>query len=71
MPNPLPVGTQVVKAPLLEISATHIRHNLANHKSIRYLVPDKVLEEIDQEQVLSISRSDFSQYIDNQSSCGN
>ena len=47
MPNPLPAGTQVVKAPLLEISATHIRHNLLNHKSIRYLVPDKVLEEID------------------------
>ena len=36
----------VLKAPLLEISATLIRENVKNGKSIRYLVPDKVLEEI-------------------------
>ena len=38
--------TLVVKAPLLEISATHIRENIRSGKSIRYLVPDKVMNEI-------------------------
>lgn len=33
-------------APLLQISATYIRNNIKQGKSIRYLVPDKVLEEI-------------------------
>jgi nicotinate-nucleotide adenylyltransferase len=37
----------IVKAPLLEISATHIRDNIKEGKSIRYLVPDKVKEEIE------------------------
>lgn len=36
----------ILKSPLLEISATHIRNNIKEGKSIRYLVPDKVLEEI-------------------------
>lgn len=36
----------VVKAPFLEISATHIRENIRSGKSIRYLVPDKVMNEI-------------------------
>jgi nicotinate-nucleotide adenylyltransferase len=36
----------VLKAPLLEISASHIRANLKKGKSIRYLVPDKVADEI-------------------------
>jgi len=31
----------------LEISATHIRNNVKEGKSIRYLVPDKVKEEIE------------------------
>ena len=35
-----------LKAPLLEISSTLIRKNIKEGKSIRYLVPDKVLEEI-------------------------
>jgi len=34
-------------APLLEISATHIRQLIKEGKSIRYLVPDKVREEIE------------------------
>jgi nicotinate-nucleotide adenylyltransferase len=37
----------LMKAPLLEISATQIRNNLREGKSIRYLVPDKVREEIE------------------------
>lgn len=37
----------ILKAPLLEISATHIRKNIKEGKSIRYLVPDKVMEEIE------------------------
>jgi nicotinate-nucleotide adenylyltransferase len=37
----------VVDAPLLEISATHIRKAIKDGKSIRYLVPEKVLEEIE------------------------
>jgi len=37
----------VVKAPILEISATQIRNNIKEGKSIRFLVPDKVREEIE------------------------
>lgn len=37
----------VLDAPLLEISATHIRDNIRKGRSIRYLVPDKVMEEIE------------------------
>jgi nicotinate-nucleotide adenylyltransferase len=38
----------VLKAPLLEISATHIRELIQEGKSIRFLVPDVVLEEIEE-----------------------
>lgn len=38
---------QVVDAPLLQLSATHIRKCIADGKSIRYMVPDIVLEEIE------------------------
>ena len=37
----------ILNAPFLEISATNIRKNIKEGKSIRYLVPDKVLEEIE------------------------
>jgi nicotinate-nucleotide adenylyltransferase len=38
---------QVVPAPLLEISATAVRKNIKEGRSIRYLVPDNVREEIE------------------------
>jgi nicotinate-nucleotide adenylyltransferase len=38
--------THVLDSPLLQISATHIRNMLREGKSIRYLVPDVVKEEI-------------------------
>ena len=37
----------LLKAPLLEISATLIRNNIREGKTIRYLVPDAVKEEIE------------------------
>lgn len=37
----------IVNAPLLELSATQIRKNIKDGKSIRYLVPDNVREEIE------------------------
>ncbi len=37
----------MLKAPLLEISATAIRENIRQQKSIRYLVPDAVIKEIE------------------------
>ncbi len=37
----------ILEAPLLQISATHIRNIIKEGKSIRYLVPDIVKEEIE------------------------
>jgi nicotinate-nucleotide adenylyltransferase len=38
----------LLKAPLLELSSTEIRNNIKEGKTLRYLVPDKVREEIEQ-----------------------
>jgi nicotinate-nucleotide adenylyltransferase len=40
--------TIIMDAPLLQISATYIRENVKKGKSIRFLVPEKVREEIEQ-----------------------
>ncbi|MDQ6889259.1 MAG: nicotinate (nicotinamide) nucleotide adenylyltransferase [Bacteroidota bacterium] len=40
----------ILKAPLLEISSTYIREMIKEHKSIRFLVPDVVMEEIERQQ---------------------
>lgn len=46
----IPVGSNVsfMEAPLLNISSTYIRTSIANKHSIRYLVPEKVAEYIDE-----------------------
>ena len=44
---------KVLNAPLLQISSTHIRELIKEKKSIRYLVPDIVKEEIDSQQYYS------------------
>jgi nicotinate-nucleotide adenylyltransferase len=45
--NDVPANVQIVQAPLLEISATAIRNNIKEGKSVRYLIPDKVRDEIE------------------------
>lgn len=40
------IEINILKAPLLDISATEIRDAIKKGKSIRYLVPDRVLNEI-------------------------
>lgn len=40
-------NVQVLDAPLLQISSTHIRELIKNKKSIRFLVPDVVQKEIE------------------------
>jgi nicotinate-nucleotide adenylyltransferase len=42
-----PGSITILDAPLLQISATEIRNTVKAGKSIRYLVPDKVKEEIE------------------------
>lgn len=45
--NTIGADVQVLDAPLLQLSATHLRKYLKEGKSVRYMIPDKVLEEIE------------------------
>jgi len=45
--NKIGAKLQILDAPLLQLSATHIRKHIKEGKSVRYMVPDKVLEEIE------------------------
>lgn len=45
--NNLNAKIELLDAPLLQISATEIRNNIKEGKSVRYLLPDSVREEIE------------------------
>jgi len=49
-PEMLTDKIKVLNAPLLDISSTHIRDMIRMKKSIRYLVPDIIKEEIERQQ---------------------
>ncbi|HSN07459.1 MAG TPA: nicotinate (nicotinamide) nucleotide adenylyltransferase, partial [Hanamia sp.] len=52
-PEMLNDRTTVLRAPLLQISSTRIREMIKQKKSIRYLLPDIVKEEIENQQYYS------------------
>jgi nicotinate-nucleotide adenylyltransferase len=45
--NSIGAKLHILDAPLLQLSATQVREYLQQGKSVRYMVPDKVLEEIE------------------------
>jgi nicotinate-nucleotide adenylyltransferase len=49
-PEKVTSNLKVLEAPLLQISSTHIRDMIKQKKSIRYLVPDIVKDEIERQQ---------------------
>ncbi|HYC39675.1 MAG TPA: nicotinate (nicotinamide) nucleotide adenylyltransferase [Chitinophagaceae bacterium] len=55
--NSLNADLEIVDAPLLQISATLIRKWIREKKSIRYMVPDKVLDEIEKGGYYRISKN--------------
>lgn len=49
-----PANIIILNAPLLEISSTYVRNVIKIGKSVRYLVPEKVLEEIERNNYYKI-----------------
>lgn len=45
--NSLHAQVEILDVPLLQLSSTQIRKNIREGKSVRYMVPDKVLDEIE------------------------
>ena len=45
--NNIGADLQVLDAPLLQLSSTQVRKYIKEGKSVRYMIPDKVLEEIE------------------------
>jgi nicotinate-nucleotide adenylyltransferase len=48
--NNINAQIEILTAPMLEISSTEIRELVRNNKSVRYMVPDKVRQEIESKQ---------------------
>ncbi|KUG06448.1 nicotinate (nicotinamide) nucleotide adenylyltransferase [Solirubrum puertoriconensis] len=48
LPSELPNNVRIASAPLLDISATFVRNSVRAGKSVRYLVPDAVLQRINE-----------------------
>ena len=46
-------SVSIIEAPMMEISSSAIRKLISEKKSIRYWVPDKVLEEIERSSMYS------------------
>lgn len=59
--NNLQADIKIMDAPLLEISATHIRKLILEGKSIKYLVPEKVEEEILQNRLFKTKEDNLKQ----------
>ena len=51
IPDDLKGRVTLVDAPIIELSSTEIRERLVNGKSVRYYVPDDVLEYIERKQL--------------------
>ena len=51
IPEELKERVQLVDAPIIELSSTEIRERLANGLSVRYYVPDEVLNYIERKQL--------------------
>lgn len=51
IPDELQARVKLVDAPIIELSSTEIRERLAEGKSVRYYVPDEVLQYIESHQL--------------------
>lgn len=51
IPNELKDRVTLIDAPVIELSSTQIRERLANGQSVRYYIPDKVLDYIERKHL--------------------